>query len=76
MNLEQRELKIKFNPKISSFKTIIQEQKIDTIGGKYPFFFRNGDVNQKEMSLEGLISYTADDQMHFMQDDSFLRIED
>lgn len=69
-----RELKIKFNPKINSLKTIIQEQKIDTIGGKYPFFFRNGDTRYKEMPLSGLISYTADEQMNFMpDDDSFLK---
>lgn len=72
-----RELKIKFNPKINSLKTIIQEQKIDTIGGKYPFFFRNGDTRYKEMPLSGLISYTADEQMNFMPDsDSFLKNED
>lgn len=58
-------LRIRYNPKISSFKTTILEQKTDTIGGKYPFFFRNGDVSYKEMPISGLISYQADDLMLF-----------
>ena len=36
----ERQLRIKFNPKVSSFKNTILESKIDTIGGKYTFFFR------------------------------------
>jgi hypothetical protein len=39
---ENRMLKIKFNPQVSSFKETLQETKIDTIGSKYPFFFKNG----------------------------------
>ena len=54
-------LYIKYNPKMSSFKSTILEQKIDTIGSKYPFFFRNGNVNYKEMPIAGLISYQADE---------------
>jgi hypothetical protein len=46
---------------MSSFKSTILEQKIDTIGSKYPFFFRNGNVNYKEMPIAGLISYQADE---------------
>ena len=61
----QRSLKIKFNPKISSFKTNVLEQKVDTIGNKYPFIFRNGNVNYKEFPISGLISYQMDDAMLF-----------
>ena len=56
----KKQLKIRFNPKVSSFKTTIQEQKIDTIGSKYPFFFRNGIVSYKEFPISGLISYQTD----------------
>jgi alkaline phosphatase len=41
-------LNIEYNPKVSSFKTTLQEQKIDTIGGKYPIFQRNGNLAYKE----------------------------
>lgn len=55
-----RLLTIQYNPQVSSFKTVIQEQKQDTLGGKYPFFLRNGDSYYKEIPLSGLISYHAD----------------
>lgn len=61
-----RQLKIRFNPKVSSFKTTILETKTDTIGAKYPFFFRNGNVNYKEIPISGLISLLMDDNHLFM----------
>lgn len=62
-------LPIKFNPKISSFKNTILESKQDTIGGKYPIFFRNGDVKYKEIPISGLISYQMDAREKFMTDE-------
>lgn len=64
-----RQLKIKYNPKVSSFKDTILEQKMDTIGGKYPFFFRNNQVRYKEIPISGLISYWMDDNQLFMTDE-------
>ena len=58
---------IKFNPKVSSFKTTLQESKQDTIGGKYPFFYRNGTLGYKEFSINGLISYHMDENEEFMK---------
>lgn len=62
---DERQLKIKYNPKVSSFKDTILEQKQDTIGGTYPFFFRNGIVKYKEIPISGLISYHLDDNEFF-----------
>ena len=50
-------LKIKYNPKVSSFKTDLLESKMETIGSKYPFIFKNGQVEYKEFPISGLISY-------------------
>ena len=61
----KRQLKIRYNPKISNFKTTILEQKIDTIGSKYPFFFRNGRVSYKEFPISGLISLLMDENNYF-----------
>jgi hypothetical protein len=61
-----RQLKIQFNPKISSLKNNILESKTDTIGSKYPFIFRNGYVHYKEFSISGLISLLSDDSGKFM----------
>lgn len=58
-------LRIRYNPNVSSFKTTVLEQKIDTIGNKFPFFFRNGNVAYKELPLSGLISYQIDDLCQF-----------
>lgn len=60
-----RQLKIKYNPKISSFKTTILETKTDTIGGTYPVFFRNGNVSYKEFPISGLISINCDENYDF-----------
>lgn len=57
----ERQLCIKYNPKVTSFKSTILENKVDTIGGKYPFFFRNGNVGYKEFSISGLISGLMDE---------------
>lgn len=57
---EGRILPVQYNPQVSSFKTTIQEQKQDTLGGQFPFFLRNGDIYYKEIPLSGLISYHAD----------------
>lgn len=56
----KKQLKIQFNPKISSFKNNILESKIDTIGGQYPFIFRNGYTHYKEFTISGLISVLSD----------------
>ncbi len=64
---KDKQLKIKFNPKINSFKSTVLETKIDTIGGKYPFVIRNGNVQYKEFQLSGLISMLMDDNEKFIQ---------
>ena len=55
-----RSLRVRFNPKISALKNITQEQKIETIGNKYPFFFRNGQLKYREIPLSGLIQMEMD----------------
>lgn len=65
-----KQLKIKFNPKVASFKTTILEQKTDTLGGKYPIFFRNGNTSYKEFPISGLISILGDDNQAFVKYDA------
>ena len=62
----EKQLKIKFNPKVSSFKTVVLESKKTTIGSKYPFIFRNGSVEYKEFPINGLISYMMDNDEFFL----------
>lgn len=65
----EKQLKIRFNPKVSSFKNYILETKVDTIGSKYPFFFRNGSVKYKEFPINGLISCLMDEEQLFMENE-------
>jgi hypothetical protein len=63
----ERQLNIRFNPKISSFKTTKLESKIDTLGGKHPFIFRNGNTDYKEFPISGMISLLSDPHELFVK---------
>ena len=63
----ERQLRIRFNPKVTSFKTVVQEAKKATMGSQYPFFFRNGYIEYKEFPISGLISYLTDANEYFMK---------
>lgn len=66
----ERQLKIRFNPTVNSFKNDLLEQKIETIGSKHPFIFRNGNVCYKEFPIGGLITFNQDNaQMFITQED-------
>lgn len=67
-----RQLKVRFNPKVSSFKVNIPEQKLETIGSKYPFIFRNGHVYYHEFPISGLISYQLDEAKLFLNDEEII----
>ena len=67
----KRQLKIKYNPKVSSFKRNVLETKVDTIGGAYPFIFRNGRVSYNEFPISGLISYLSDNENLFLTSDIY-----
>jgi hypothetical protein len=53
-------LKVKFNPKIASFKNNNLDTKIETIGKQHPYILRHGAVSYKEFPISGLISYLMD----------------
>ena len=55
----EKQLNIKFNPKVASFKTTMQDAKIETIGNQYPYVFYNGKTfNDKRKSVfEDLSQY-------------------
>lgn len=67
-----RQLKVRFNPKVASFKVDIPEQKIETIGSKYPFIFRNGNVYYHEFPISGLISYQLDEAKLFLNGEEII----
>jgi hypothetical protein len=56
-----KQLKIKYDPSISSYKQSVTESKTDTLGSVYPFIRRNGNTNYKQFSISGLISHYSDE---------------
>lgn len=64
LTTKDRQLKIMFDPSISSFNYTISENKTDTIGGKYPFIKRNAGVKYRIIPLSGTIySLTDEDNL-------------
>lgn len=61
-----RQLCVRYNPKVATYKRNIPEGKQDTIGSKYAFITRNGNVNYKEFSLSGLISAQMDPDHYYL----------
>lgn len=61
-----RQLRVRFDPKVSSFKTNVLESKTEMLGAQYPFFFRNGNTKYKEFPIQGLISYLVDEAQEFI----------
>ena len=60
-----KQLKIRYNPSISSIRTNIKESRVETIGSKYPFVTRNGNVGYKEFPLSGTITHFMDKAEEF-----------
>ena len=61
-----KQLKIRFNPNLNSFKRTISEIKIDTIGSQYPFIKRNGAINYAQFPLGGLVTSAMDEEGLFI----------
>lgn len=56
-----RQLKLKFDATISSFKYNVLESKIDTLGSQYPFIRRNGHAKYRTFPITGLITSFCDE---------------
>jgi hypothetical protein len=65
LTTKDRQLKIKFNPTVSSFKRTIQESRTDTLGAQFPFVRRNGHTNYAQFPIGGLISFQIDESELF-----------
>lgn len=56
-----RQLKLKFDSTVSSFKYNVLESKIDTLGSQYPFIRRNGHAKYRTFPITGLITSFCDE---------------
>lgn len=66
LSADGQQIKIKFNPQISSYQTTVSETKVDTLGSKYPYIKRNGVTYYKQFPISGLISFMMDEEKLFM----------
>lgn len=53
-------LQVTFNPQITGYSHVRPDSVIQTIGSRYPYVSRAGDINYRQFTLTGLISYHAD----------------
>lgn len=58
---------IKYNPEVTSFKRNITDVITPTLGGKYPYTYRNGHQNYRTFTIGGLIARynTANDVTYY-----------
>lgn len=59
------QLKLKYDNDMNSYKINVNEGKMDTIGGIYPFITRNGNPNYRTFPINGLISFNMDEMNTF-----------
>lgn len=72
---QNKQIAIRYNEQISSWKPTINRQKIDTLGGRYPKFVENAVMNYKTYSISGLISAEADFNRHFLDETQNSNVE-
>lgn len=65
-----KQLKLKYDFQISSYKTNISESKTDTIGSKYPYIRRNGNMYYRSFPITGTITQFMDEASLFTDSDT------
>ena len=56
----KRQLALRYNPIVSGFKWIKQENITNGLGGKFPIVRVNGDTNYRQFSISGTLSFEMD----------------
>ena len=72
LSRDGRQLAIRYKEQISSLKPVVNRQKVDTLGGKYPKFVENAQMNYKQFSISGLIDAESDYNRKFLDDRDYL----
>lgn len=71
-----RQLKLKYDNTMNSYVRNYSESKTDTIGSKYPFITRNGNMQYRTIPVNGLISFNMDEQGLFATDKTIYNYND
>lgn len=65
---QDKQIAIRCNGQINSFKPVVNRVKVDTLGSKYPRFAENAKMNYKQYTITGLISAEADFNRQFLSE--------
>lgn len=67
------QVRLRYDPNISSFKRTVSDSITETIGSKYPFFRRNGSVYYKQFPINGLITWWCDEEGIFLNKENIYK---
>lgn len=65
LNANNKQLRIRYNPTVTSLKQNVADARSETLGSKYPFIRRNGYINYRQLSISGLITFFDDQNKIF-----------
>ena len=71
-----RQLKLKYNNTMNSYTYNRSDGKQDPIGSKYPFISRNGAMNYRTFPVNGLISFTMDENHLFTNEKELYKYDE
>ena len=67
LDADGKQLRIRYNPVVDNFSIKVSENLIETIGSKYPYVKRNGNIGYKTFSLSGTITAFMDLKENLLQ---------
>lgn len=71
LSRQDKQIGILFNYQISNYKPVVNRQKMDTLGGKYPKFAENAAMNYRQFSITGMISSQEDEDNLFLTKEEY-----
>ena len=69
-----RQLKIAFDPSVSSYTTTVNDTKIETVGAQFPYISRNTAVYYRMFPIGGIIASQEDEEKTFFNEDNYYNI--
>ena len=66
LNSQGKQLKLRYDSRLTSYKRVTMENKTEPLGSTYPFVRKNSATNYKQFSLNGLITFHTDESEIFI----------
>ena len=60
LKAEKQQLRIRYNPAVSTMRQNVSEARAETLGSQYPIIRRNGYINYRSLNISGLITALDD----------------